>query len=123
MATAYVTDATSEEDRQKWMGRIGASFPVADTIAVGETYTRMDLPAGAGRLYADAIGVSHVFVVHTEIPAGSASFMSLKSTLTRVRFMRRSAARRSWGSSTAADRTWPTSRTGCSTPPTAATWR
>jgi N-acyl-D-aspartate/D-glutamate deacylase len=38
-----------------------------DTIASGPVYTRTDLPAGAGRLYADAIGVDHVFVGGTPI--------------------------------------------------------
>jgi N-acyl-D-aspartate/D-glutamate deacylase len=34
----------------------------ADRIAKGPTYTRDDLPTGAPRLYADAIGVEHVLV-------------------------------------------------------------
>ncbi len=38
-----------------------------DTIASGPVYTRTDLPAGAGRLYADAIGVDHVLVGGTPI--------------------------------------------------------
>ena len=33
-----------------------------DRIGKGPTYTRTDLPAGAPRLYADAIGVDHVLV-------------------------------------------------------------
>lgn len=33
-----------------------------DTIACGPLHTRNDLPAGAGRLYCDAIGVHHVLV-------------------------------------------------------------
>ena len=36
-------------------------FDVA-RIAKGPTYTRVDLPAGATRLYADAVGVDHVLV-------------------------------------------------------------
>ena len=39
----------------------------ADRVGLGETYTRFDLPAGAGRLYADANGVEHVLVAGVEI--------------------------------------------------------
>ena len=38
-----------------------------DTIDHGPLHTRFDLPTGAGRLFADAIGVGHVFVNGTEI--------------------------------------------------------
>ena len=38
-----------------------------DTIDCGPTYTRFDLPTGAGRLYADAAGIDHVFVNGVEI--------------------------------------------------------
>jgi N-acyl-D-aspartate/D-glutamate deacylase len=38
-----------------------------ETIGVGETYTRFDLPTDAGRLYADAIGIEHVFVNGVQI--------------------------------------------------------
>jgi N-acyl-D-aspartate/D-glutamate deacylase len=37
------------------------------TIASGPTHTRFDLPGGAGRLYAEAIGVAHVIVNGTEV--------------------------------------------------------
>ena len=36
-------------------------------VGLGETYTRFDLPAGAGRLYADATGIAHVIVNGIEI--------------------------------------------------------
>ncbi len=36
-------------------------------VDCGPTYTRFDLPAGAGRLYADAVGIEHVFVNGVEI--------------------------------------------------------
>ncbi|MFK7898730.1 MAG: amidohydrolase family protein [Myxococcota bacterium] len=39
----------------------------AAEIGLGETYTKFDLPAGAGRLYADAEGIEHVFANGVEI--------------------------------------------------------
>jgi N-acyl-D-aspartate/D-glutamate deacylase len=39
----------------------------AESIASGPTHTRFDLPGGAGRLYADAIGMHHVIVNGREI--------------------------------------------------------
>ena len=41
-----------------------------DSIECGETYTRFDLPADAGRLYADAQGIEHVVVNGVEIIRG-----------------------------------------------------
>ncbi|MEZ5503858.1 MAG: amidohydrolase family protein [Halioglobus sp.] len=38
-----------------------------DTVGCSDTYTRRDLPGGAGRLYADARGIEHVFVNGREI--------------------------------------------------------
>jgi len=42
-----------------------------DRVETGETYTRHDLPAGAGRLYADARGIEHVLVGGVEIVRGT----------------------------------------------------
>ncbi len=39
----------------------------AETVGLGATYTKYDLPAGAGRLYADATGIDHVFANGVEI--------------------------------------------------------
>jgi len=41
-----------------------------DRVDCSDTYTRRDLPAGAGRLYADAAGIEHVFVNGREIVRG-----------------------------------------------------
>jgi len=39
----------------------------AGEVGLGETYTKYDLPAGAGRLYAEAKGIEHVFANGVEI--------------------------------------------------------
>ena len=52
-------------------------------IAKGPTYTRFDLPAGAGRLYADAQGIAHVIVGGTEIVRGSEFTGALPGTVLR----------------------------------------
>lgn len=41
-----------------------------DRVGPTEIYTKADLPAGAGRLYADAHGIEHVFVNGSEIVRG-----------------------------------------------------
>jgi N-acyl-D-aspartate/D-glutamate deacylase len=52
-------------------------------IGCGPTYTRRDLPAGAGRLYADAWGIAHVLVNGTEIVRNGESTGALPGTVLR----------------------------------------
>ena len=53
------------EIREGWHADVVVFDP--ESIAKGPTYTRQDLPAGAGRLYADAQGIDRVFVNGREI--------------------------------------------------------
>ncbi len=55
----------------------------ADSVDSGPTYTRYDLPAGAGRLYADALGIEHVLVNGVEIVRGSEHTGALPGTVLR----------------------------------------
>jgi N-acyl-D-aspartate/D-glutamate deacylase len=55
----------------------------ADAVESGPTYTRYDLPAGAGRLYADARGIEHVLVNGVEIVRGSEHTGALPGTVLR----------------------------------------
>jgi N-acyl-D-aspartate/D-glutamate deacylase len=52
-----------------------------ERVDVGETYTRFDLPAGAGRLYADAEGIEHVLVNGVEIVRGQEHTGALPGTI------------------------------------------
>jgi N-acyl-D-aspartate/D-glutamate deacylase len=54
--------------RADWFADVVVFDP--NTVATGATYTRFDLPAGAGRLYADALGIEAVFVNGVRIMAG-----------------------------------------------------
>lgn len=54
-----------------------------DTIACGPLHTRNDLPAGAGRLYCEAIGVEHVLVNGQPIIAAGKSTGALPGTVLR----------------------------------------
>ncbi|HVN39543.1 MAG TPA: amidohydrolase family protein [Myxococcota bacterium] len=54
------------------------------TIGCGPTYTRFDLPAGAGRLYADATGIDHVLVNGVEIVRGGTHTGALPGTVLRA---------------------------------------
>jgi len=54
-----------------------------ESIACGPTYTRFDLPAGAGRLYADALGIEHVLVNGVEIVRDGKHTGALPGTVLR----------------------------------------
>ncbi len=54
-----------------------------DAVDTGPTYTRYDLPTGAGRLYADARGIDHVFVNGVEIIRGGEHTGALPGTVLR----------------------------------------
>jgi N-acyl-D-aspartate/D-glutamate deacylase len=53
------------------------------TVACGPAYTRFDLPAQAGRLYADAIGISCVLVNGTVIIRDGVHTGAVPGTLLR----------------------------------------
>jgi N-acyl-D-aspartate/D-glutamate deacylase len=53
------------ELQEGWFADVVVFDP--NTVATGPTYLRQDLPAGAGRLYADALGVESVIVNGVEI--------------------------------------------------------
>ncbi len=55
--------------REGWRGDVVVFDP--ETVGSPETYTLFDLPKGAGRLYADAVGIEHVFVNGVEIIRGA----------------------------------------------------
>jgi N-acyl-D-aspartate/D-glutamate deacylase len=62
-----------------------ADLVVFDPAAIdcGPTYTRFDLPAGAGRLYADALGIDRVFVNGREIVRDGEATGALPGTILR----------------------------------------
>jgi len=54
-----------------------------ETIGLGATYMKNDLPAGAGRLYAEANGVDHVFANGVEIVRGNEDTGARPGTILR----------------------------------------
>jgi N-acyl-D-aspartate/D-glutamate deacylase len=72
-AVRQLTDVPASLYGLRERGRLEVGFHAdvvvfdADEVGLGETYTKFDLPAGAGRLYADANGIEHVFTNGVEI--------------------------------------------------------
>jgi N-acyl-D-aspartate/D-glutamate deacylase len=72
-AVRQLTDLPAKLYGMRERGRLEEGFHAdvvifdADEVGLGETYTKYDLPAGAGRLYADAKGIEHVFANGVEI--------------------------------------------------------
>jgi N-acyl-D-aspartate/D-glutamate deacylase len=64
-----------------WLADVVVFDP--ETVACGPTYTRFDLPGDAGRLYADADGIEHVFVNGVEIIRGREHTGKLPGTILR----------------------------------------
>jgi N-acyl-D-aspartate/D-glutamate deacylase len=86
-AVRLLTDVPAKLYGLEGRGRL-AEGAIADvvvfdpaTVASGPVYTRHDLPGGAGRLYADAIGVEHVIVNGTEIVRGGKHTGALPGTI------------------------------------------
>ncbi len=69
MLTSIPADLYGLRDRGRLVEGAFADVVVfdPDTVATGTITTRFDLPAGAGRLYAEPVGVSHVVVNGTPI--------------------------------------------------------
>jgi N-acyl-D-aspartate/D-glutamate deacylase len=72
-AVRQLTDVPARFYGLRERGRLAEGFHAdvvvfdVERIAKGDTYTKYDLPAGAGRLYADARGIDHVFANGVEI--------------------------------------------------------
>jgi N-acyl-D-aspartate/D-glutamate deacylase len=88
-AVHLLTDAQSRLYGIRDRGRVEegwhADLVVFDEarIGPGPVHTRHDLPAGAGRLYAEAEGIEHVLVNGVEVAAGNRLTGDLPGTLLR----------------------------------------
>jgi N-acyl-D-aspartate/D-glutamate deacylase len=75
-AVHLITDVQARLYGLRDRGRVAAGWHAdlvvldEDRVGPGPVHTRFDLPAGAGRLYAEAEGIEHVLVNGTEIARG-----------------------------------------------------
>lgn len=86
MLTSIPADLYGLRDRGRLVDGAWADVVVfdPDTVASGTISTRFDLPAGAGRLYAEPVGVPHVLVNGAPIVTDSAYTDERPGTLLRA---------------------------------------
>ncbi len=86
MLTSIPADLYGLVDRGRLVEGAHADIVVfdPDTVASGTISTRFDLPAGAGRLYAEPVGVSHVLVNGAPIVQDAALTEERPGTLLRA---------------------------------------
>jgi N-acyl-D-aspartate/D-glutamate deacylase len=88
-AVNLITDVPARLYGLKGRGRL-VEGAVADVVVLDEdrvgprpVHTRFDLPAGAGRLYAEAVGIEHVLVNGTEVVASGSLSGATPGTVLR----------------------------------------
>ena len=86
MLTSIPADLYGLRDRGRLVPGAWADAVVLDpaTVASGTIATRFDLPAGAGRLYAEPTGIAHVLVNGTPIVQGTSATAARPGTLLRA---------------------------------------